>query len=171
MTTRIRPGQVAEGMFITHDGRRWQVIAATPVPGGARLRLNRAWMLPPERASVTWTEPVTLTDDQGVCLVCGAPLTHGLNLGAEGGDETSAYRTQAGGRYFCPDSGDGLHHPRLIRPLPRQLARRESRRDLADALGEALADAIQSGLAPQAIRAALNDAAAAFERTIGGVRP
>jgi hypothetical protein len=154
MPTNIAPSQVTPGLFIIHDERRWQIIAVTPGPrGGARLRLNRAWLLPAER--VSWTcagdRTVILTTDQGVCRDCGQTLTHGLD------EEAHSLRTMAGGRYFCPVAGDALHHPILVRPLPRQLARRESRADLADALAEAIADATQAGLVPQAIRQTFND--------------
>jgi hypothetical protein len=152
MTTWISPAQAEPGMFVNHDGRRWQIIAATPVPGGARLRLNRAWLLPAQRTSATWAGGLAeLTTDQGVCRDCGQTLTHGLD------EEAHSLRTMAGGRYLCPDADDALHHPILVRPLPRPLARRESRADLAAALGEAIADALQAGQPPAAIRQTFRD--------------
>jgi hypothetical protein len=144
-TARITPDQAAPGMFIIYDEKRWQVTAATPVAdGGVRLRLSRAWcLIQALQASVTWApgQWVLLAAAQGRCGGCGQDLTHGL------AEETPHFR--AGGRYFCPDSAGGLHHPRIITPDQATVASG----DVCDMLAEAITTGLQAGLDPEAIRA------------------
>lgn len=113
MTTRIAPAEVQPGMYVDHDGKRWQVWKTEPEPGAAgavRLRLRRPWMPRTERTSAYWmpAESVVLDRDQGTCTACGLGLIPGLD------EEAHHLRTAAGGRYFCAVSDDALHHPALL---------------------------------------------------------
>ena len=104
----VSPGQVPEGAYVLHGGKRWQ--AGPPEPGedgACWLPLRRPWARPAEQARACW-EPgqlVRLDADQGTCRDCGLPLAPGL------GEEAHSLRAVPGGRYFCPASDDALHHP------------------------------------------------------------
>jgi len=104
----VSPGQVPEGAYVLHGGKRWQ--AGLPQPGEHGswwLRLRRPWARPAEETRACWMpgDLVSLDADQGTCRACWLALAPGLD------EEAHSLRTMPGGRYFCPASGDALHHP------------------------------------------------------------
>jgi hypothetical protein len=104
----VSPGQVPEGAYVLHGGKRWWAGRPSPArTGRSGFGCAARGPGPPRRPApagcpATWSASTPI---RAPAAPAGSRWPPGLD------EEAHSLRTVPGGRYFCPASDDALHHP------------------------------------------------------------